>query len=77
MPLHILNLCHGISEVMNVAPRTGRPPKNEKSKNVSLQLRITEKTAEELKECSEILGISRTEVIEKSVEEFHRKVEKK
>lgn len=47
------------------------------SKNVSLQLRITEKTAEELKECSEILGISRTEVIEKSVEEFHRKVEKK
>lgn len=48
-----------------MSPRTGRPPKNETSKNVSLQLRITEKTANELKECSELLEISRTEVIEK------------
>lgn len=56
-----------------MSPRTGRPPKNETSKNVSLQLRITEKTANELKECSELLEISRTEVIEKSVEEFHKK----
>lgn len=55
-----------------MSPRTGRPPKNETSKNISLQLRITEKTANELKECSELLGISRTEVIEKSVEEFHK-----
>ena len=61
---------------MNMSPRTGRPPKNEKSKNVSLQLRITEKTANELKECADFLGISRTEVIEKSVDEFHEKVVK-
>jgi uncharacterized protein (DUF1778 family) len=60
-----------------MSPRTGRPPKNEESKNVSLQLRITEKTAQELKECAELLGISRTEVIEKSVYEFHEKVIKK
>lgn len=60
-----------------MSPRTGRPPKNETSKNVSLQLRITEKTASELKECAEMLGISRTEVIEKSVEEFHEKTVKK
>lgn len=60
-----------------MSPRTGRPPKNETSKNVSLQLRITEKTATELKECAEKLGISRTEVIEKSVEEFHEKMVKK
>lgn len=56
--------------------KKGRPPKNEKSKNVSLQLRLTEKTANELKECAEFLKISRTEVIEKSVEEFHEKVAK-
>lgn len=60
-----------------MSPRIGRPPKNETSKNVSLQLRITEKTANELKECAEILGVSRTEVIEKSVEEFHKKTAKK
>lgn len=60
-----------------MSPRTGRPPKNEKSKNVSLQLRLTEKTAQELKECAELLGISRTEVIEKSVCDFHEKVTKK
>lgn len=60
-----------------MTPRTGRPPKNGVTKNVHLQLRITEKTANELKECSEKLGISRTEVIEKSVEKFHKKVIKK
>lgn len=59
-----------------MSPRTGRPPKNKTSKNVSLQLRITEKTAQELIECADILGISRTEVIEKSVEELHKKIKK-
>lgn len=54
-----------------MSPRTGRPPKGETSKNVSLQLRITQKTATELRECADLLKISRTEVIEKSVEKFH------
>ena len=57
--------------------KKGRPPKNETSKNVSLQLRITEKTAYELKECAEQMGISRTEVIERSIEEYHKKTVKK
>lgn len=51
-----------------MSPRIGRPPKGETSKNISLQLRISEKTANELKKCSEMLNISRTEVIEKGVE---------
>ncbi len=55
-----------------MSPRTGRPLKGEARKNTSLQLRISEKTAIELKECSELLGISRTEVIEKGVELIHR-----
>lgn len=64
-------------EVKLMPKKMGRPPKNGISKNVSLQLRITEKTANELKECSESLGISRTEVIEKSVEEFYKRTVKK
>lgn len=60
-----------------MSPRTGRPPKGECSKNVSLQLRISEKTSNELKKCSEILGISRTEVIEKGIEKIYSEVVKK
>lgn len=60
-----------------MSPRTGRPPKGETSKNISLQLRISEKTADELKKCSEILNVSRTEVIEKGVELIYKETVKK
>lgn len=60
-----------------MSPRTGRPPKMGKSKNISLQLRITEDTATKLKECSEILNISRTEVIEQGIDLVHKKAKKK
>lgn len=59
-----------------MSPRTGRPPKGESSKNISLQLRINEKTANELKECASILKLSRTEVIEKGIEKIHQEVVK-
>ena len=55
-----------------MSPRTGRPPKGDTSKNMSMQLRISEKTANELKKCSEMLNISRTEVIEKGVELIYK-----
>ena len=57
-----------------MSPRTGRPPKLGKSKNISLQLRITEKTSQKLKECSEQLKISRTEVIEKGIDLMHERL---
>lgn len=57
-----------------MSPRTGRPPKGDAPKNISLQLRISEKTNNELRQCSEILNISRTEVIEKGVETIYRQV---
>lgn len=60
-----------------MSPRTGRPPKGETSKNISLQLRISEKTADELKKCSEMLNVSRTEVIEKGVELIYKETVKK
>ncbi len=50
-----------------MSPRTGRPPK-EKTKSVSLGLRISEETAEKLKQCAEALAISRTEVIERGID---------
>lgn len=59
-----------------MSPRTGRPLKGVQPKTKSLQLRIMEKTAKELAECAEVLGVSRTEVIERSVEEMHKKVVK-
>ena len=59
-----------------MSPRTGRPVKGEEPKNISLQLRISKKTADELKECAEILKISRTEVIEKAVENVFKELKK-
>jgi hypothetical protein len=59
-----------------VSPKTGRPPKLGKSKNVSLQLRITQDTADKLQECSDRLNISRTEVIEKGIDLIHERTQK-
>lgn len=59
-----------------MSPRIGRPPKNEKSKNVSLQLRITQTTAEKLKECADTLNVSITEVIEKGIDFIYEQVTK-
>ena len=46
-----------------MSPRTGRPPKAEASRNVSLNIRLTEAEAKEIKECAEKLGVSRTDAI--------------
>ncbi len=59
-----------------MSPKTGRPPKLGKSKNVSLQLRITQDTADKLQECSDRLNISRTEVIEKGIDLIHERTQK-
>lgn len=60
-----------------MSPRTGRPPKKGKTKSVSLQLRITEHTAETLQKCAERLSTSRTEVIEKGIELVADSLDKK
>ncbi len=49
-----------------MSPRTGRPPvKN--PKNVKMNIRISEETANDLRECAEALNISRVNVIEKGI----------
>ena len=49
----------------------GRPPKQGKTKNVVLQLHITEDTAYRLKTCAERLSTSRTEVIEMGIDAIY------
>ena len=60
-----------------MTPRTGRPPKLGHSKNVSLQLRITKDTADKLKQCSDELEISRTEVIERGINKVYKELKTK
>lgn len=48
-------------------PKTGRPPKQGNTRNVNLQIRLTENEAQDLKECADKLNISRTEVIVRGV----------
>lgn len=62
--------------MITVSPRTGRPPKAEK-KNVALGLRIGEDTAKKLQKCSDVLKISRTEVIERGIDLVEAGIEKK
>ncbi len=50
-----------------MSPRTGRPPKAESSRNVSLNIRLTAAEAKDLKDCAEKYGVSRTDVIMRGV----------
>ncbi len=59
-----------------MSPRTGRPPKMGKSKNISLQLRITEDTSNKLCELADYMNLSRTEVIEKGIDLLYEQVNK-
>ena len=59
----------------NLAPRTGRPPK-EVTKNVNLGLRLTQETADKLQRCADYLQISRTEVIEKGIDLVEAEIKK-
>lgn len=57
-------------------PRKGRPPKNEESRSVNLQLRLTPTAANMLAESAEALNTSRTDVIEQGIRLVHEKVVK-
>lgn len=47
--------------------RMGRPPKQEQSRNKSLNIRLTEDELERINACSEKLGMSRTDTIMKGI----------
>ena len=58
-----------------MASRMGRPPKDV-TKNVALGLRISKETAEKLQSCADVLGISRTAVIERGIDLVNERLEK-
>lgn len=60
-----------------MSPRTGRPPKMGKPKDVSLQLRIAQETADKLQECATALSVSRTEIIEQGIDLIYKQVVEK
>lgn len=51
-----------------MSPRTGRPPKEGKTKSVRIEIRLTNKKAEQLKECAERLNTSRSDIIERGID---------
>ncbi len=55
--------------------KMGRPTNN--PKNVSLNLRITQETADDLQECADRLEVSRVAVIEKGIELVKSQLSKK
>ena len=55
--------------------RLGRPPKSVK-KNINLGLRISEETANKLRECADAMHISRTAVIEKGIDLVRQSIKK-
>lgn len=60
-----------------MSPRTGRPPKLGKPKSVSLQMRITQETAEKLQKCADALSVPRTEVVEKGIDLMYERIAEK
>lgn len=59
-----------------MSPRTGRPPQTGKTRNKSLNVRLTEEELADLEYCSEKLGMSRTDVIVKGVQLIKEKIKK-
>ena len=59
-----------------MSPRIGRP-KTQKPRNVNLNIRNTKKEAEEIQECAERLGITRTDAIMKGIHMVKETLNKK
>lgn len=60
-----------------MSPRTGRPPKTGKTRDKSLNVRLTEEELSDLEYCSKELNISRTDIIVKGVQLIKEKIQTK
>ncbi len=58
-----------------MSPRTGRPPK-ENPRNINLNIRISKNESELIKECSDKLNLTRTDVIIKGVNLVKSEIDK-
>ncbi len=59
-----------------MSPRTGRPIAGNEPKNRQIALRATETTVKRFQECSDITGETKTDLLEKMVNELHGKLTK-
>ena len=57
--------------------RTGRPIVGNEPKNKQIALRATETTVRKFQECADITGETKTDLLEKMVDELHGKLTKK
>lgn len=60
-----------------MSPRTGRPIVGSEPKNKRIALRATETTVRKFDEVSNATGKTKTDLLEKMVDEMHEKVCKK
>lgn len=57
-----------------MSPRTGRPTDN--PKNIRLEIRLNEDQNKILKECCDKLGMTKTNVLIKGLEEVYKNIKK-
>ena len=71
----ILYICPHEIEVMNLGnKKMGRPTDN--PKNTSIKFKADDETVRKLKECSEILNVSRAEVLRQGVHRMYDDLKK-
>ena len=61
----------------HVSPRTGRPPKGEVSRTVTINIRVTEYEAQKIQYCADKLKTSRTDAIVNGIELLKAELDKK
>ncbi len=60
-----------------MSPRTGRPIVGDEPKDKQIALRATATTVRKFTECSKITGKTKTDLLEKMVDELHDSLTKK
>lgn len=60
-----------------MSPKTGRPPMGESSKDRGYRIRMSDEELQRLDYCSEILGLSKAEIIRHGIEKMYEEAQKK
>lgn len=60
-----------------MSPRTGRPPKGEVSRTVTINIRVTEGEAQKIQYCADKLGTSRIDAIVNGIDLLKAELDKK
>ena len=60
-----------------MSPKTGRPPMGDSSKDRGYRIRMSDEELERLAFCSEVLQISKAEVIRQGLEKMYEEAKKR